>query len=251
MTPTNLFCQSTHRTVLVTGAARGIGRAVALAYARNGWDVIGHYLSSTGGASTLVDEIGAMGRTCHPVRGDLSSNKGISSVLETIKPFEIHALINNAGSYVVQKHFADLTYDDFVKTFSVNSIAPALMAAAVFDKMKKNKFGRMVNISSIACKYGGSSHSLHYGCSKLALEGISKTLSKEGARSNILVNSVRPGLVDTDFHRMFSKNMSERVNLIPMKRMGTVAEIADMVYFLGSEQNTYITNETISIAGGE
>ena len=119
------------------------------------------------------------------------------------------------------------------------------------EEMKERAFGRIVNISSIAAKYGSSSSSMHYGCSKLALEGISKTLAREGAKDNVLVNTVRPGVIDTEFHKKFPKNMEKRISMIPAQRIGKPSEVADIVYYLGSEANTFITNETITVAGGE
>ena len=102
-----------------------------------------------------------------------------------------------------------------------------------------------------AAKYGGSSYSMHYGCSKLAIEGVTKTLAKEGAEYNVFVNTVRAGVIDTEFHKKFPKDMKKRIEIIPLKKMGSPHDIADMVYYLGSDKNNYITNETITIAGGE
>jgi len=140
---------------------------------------------------------------------------------------------------------------DIHRTFMINAFVPFVISSAVFIKMKRNNFGRIVNISSIAAKYGGSAYSMHYGCSKRALEGITKTLSKEGASCNVLVNTVRPGVIDTDFHKKFPKDMQERIKIIPLKRMGQVEEVADMVFFLSSDKNTFITNQTIGVSGGE
>ncbi|MFA5256470.1 MAG: SDR family oxidoreductase, partial [Candidatus Omnitrophota bacterium] len=128
---------------------------------------------------------------------------------------------------------------------------PIRITSAVFAAMKKNMFGRIVNISSIAAKYGGSSRSMHYGCSKLALEGLTRTIAREGVAFNILANTVRPGVIDTDFHKKFPKDMKARISMIPMKRMGRPEEVADLIYYLGSGKNSFVTNETIAIAGGE
>ncbi|KKK94832.1 hypothetical protein LCGC14_2678880 [marine sediment metagenome] len=133
----------------------------------------------------------------------------------------------------------------------INVFAAISISKSVFEKMKDNKFGRIVNISSIGAKYGSSIASVPYACSKLALEGITKTFAREGAEYNILVNTIRPGVVDTEFHKKVFKNLKERISLIPLKKMINIKEIVEMIYYLGSEKNNFITNDIITIAGGE
>jgi 3-oxoacyl-[acyl-carrier protein] reductase len=151
----------------------------------------------------------------------------------------------------MQKHFDELKLEDLEKVFGVNAFAPILIISAIYQNMARRKFGRIVNISSIAAKYGGSKVSLPYGSAKMALEGLTRTIAKEGARVNVLANTIRPGVVNTEFHQKFKKNMTARIKLIPMKRMGTPEEVAELAYFLGSDKNTFITNETIAVSGGE
>ena len=239
------------KTVFITGVGKGIGRAVAFAFAGQGWDVVGHYYSSREHALDLKSEIQKSGSNCALIQADLCSAKGIAFIIERVQSFRIDALINNAGSYIVQKHFNQISIEDLKTVFTLNTFAPVLLTAKVFEQMKVNRFGRIINISSIAAKYGGSAYSVPYGCSKRAIEGLTKTLAREGAPYNVLVNTIRPGVIDTDFHKKFTKNMKSRIELIPMKRMGTTREVADAIFFLGSEKNAYITNETIAVSGGE
>ena len=124
-------------------------------------------------------------------------------------------------------------------------------SSRIFPGMKKRGFGRIVNISSIASKYGGSVHSLHYGCSKLALEGLTKTLAREGSIHNVFTNTIRPGLIDTEFLKKFPKDMAKRIKKIPVRKKGLPQDIADMIFYLGSDKNNFITNEIITISGGE
>jgi 3-oxoacyl-[acyl-carrier protein] reductase len=243
--------ENARRTVFVTGATSGIGSCIAVRFAGEGWDVVCHYNSSDDNAMALKKEITAYGVRCILVKADLSSKFGIDKLVKKIKTLKIDSVINNAGSYLVSRHFTKLTTDDMCKTFMVNVFAPIRITSAVFNAMKNRMFGRIVNISSIAAKYGGSSRSMHYGCSKLALEGLTKTVAREGAEFNILANTVRPGVINTDFHKKFPKDMRARIDMIPMKRMGRSEEVAEIVYYLGSEKNSFVTNETVAIAGGE
>lgn len=243
--------KNSRKNVLVTGATSDIGREIAICFAKAGWNILCHYFSSEIKARDLKKRIIDLGADCYLLKADLSSKIQLTNLIHKLKRFNISALINNAGSYVVNKDFSRLTLEDIANTFMINTFAPMLLSAHMFMQMKKKRFGRIVNISSIAAKYGGSSHSLHYGCSKRALEGVTKTLAKAGARYHVLVNTIRPGVIDTDFHKKFPKDMKKRIALIPLKKMGHPQDIADMAYYLGSEKNNFITNEIITIAGGE
>ncbi len=243
--------KSLRKTVLITGAASGIGREIAIRFAKGGWNILCHYYSSEKNAQGLRKIVNDCGTECYLLKADFSSEPEIRRFINKLKKFSVDSLINNAGTYVANKHFSKLTLKDVTDTFNVNTFVPVMITSQIFMWMKEKRFGRIVNISSIAAKYGGSAYSLHYGCSKRALEGLTKTLAREGAVDNVLVNTVRPGVIDTDFHRKFPKDMKKRIAMIPMKKIGTPQDIADIVYYLGSEKNRFITNEVITVAGGE
>lgn len=240
-----------NRTVLITGVTSDIGREIASFYINAGWNIIGHYCSSTRKINRLKELVRGRGVSGHFLKADFTREPQLLKFIHKVKRFQIDALINNAGSYVIKKHFSLLSIKDIRGAFMVNAFAPMFLSSQLFEGMKRNKFGRIVNISSIAAKYGGSAFSMHYGCSKLAFEGVTRTLAREGARYGILVNTIRPGVIDTDFHKKFPKNMKERILLIPLKKMGKPKDVAEMVFYLGSEKNKYITNETLAISGGE
>ncbi|MFZ3122439.1 MAG: SDR family oxidoreductase [Thermodesulfovibrionales bacterium] len=239
------------KTVLVTGATSGIGYEISKKFAQKDWNVLCHYNSNEEKAQELKEAIVCQGVECYLLKADLSKEREIKSFAGNLREFQIDSLINNAGTYIVSKHFSELTMDDISKTFVVNVFAPMFLTFAVFLSMKERRFGRIVNISSIAAKYGGSAFSMHYGCSKRAIEGMTKTLAKEGAAYNVLVNTIRPGVIDTEFHKKFPKDMKKRIEMIPLRRMGMPNDVADMAYYLGSDVNKFITNEIIAVAGGE
>lgn len=239
------------RAVLITGASSGIGAMTALEFARAGWRVLAQYRSSDEKARGLQQEIEAAGGECILVKADLETRPGIGRLMRAGEAHAVDSLVNNAGTYRAGVHFSALGLDDLIATFTVNAFAPTLLACRFFRHMQERGFGRIVNVSSIAAKYGGSANSLHYGSSKRALEGLTKTLAKAGAEHNILVNTVRPGVIDTEFHKKFPKDMTARIAMIPVKRMGRAEDVAGIIYYLGSERNDFITNQTIAVSGGE
>jgi NAD(P)-dependent dehydrogenase (short-subunit alcohol dehydrogenase family) len=239
------------KTVLITGATSGIGKEIARVFAQNGWNLVLHYHSLRQEAKRLKGALMKLGVQCEITPCDFSSQTSVVKFADKMATRQIDSLINNAGSYVVNKHFSELSSSEINMIFQINVFSHMVLSSGIFMYMKKQSFGRIVNISSISAKYGGSANSLAYGASKRALEGLTKTLAKEGAAYNVLVNTVRPGVIDTDFHKKFPKDMGARIAMIPAKRMGQPTEVARVVYFLGSQANSFITNEIIAVSGGE
>ena len=237
--------------VLVTGGTSGIGFAVLQRFIAGGWDILCHYNSNHSKADKIRQEAVSTGVQCETVQADLSIEKGIEKLIGCIRKQPVDSVINNAGAYLSQKHFSEVSLTDLMPSFTVNLAAPFILSSCVFPAMCSQGFGRIINISSIAAKYGGSAFSMHYGCFKRGLEGITRTLAREGAAQGVLVNSIRPGVIDTAFHRKYPKNMQSRLELIPAKRMGRPEEAAELIFYLGSEKNTYITGQTVAVSGGE
>jgi len=237
--------------VLITGGASGIGLAILRRFVAEDWNVLCHYHSNKEQAREVQKAALVLGVDCELIQADLSTENGIEHLVHSLKGRAVDSLVNNAGSYIVQKHFSKMTTADLSPSFLLNLAAPFLISSALFPAMCSRGFGRIVNISSIAAKYGGSNFSMHYGCFKRGLESTTLTLAREGAEQGVLVNTIRPGVIDTSVHRQFPKDMQARLELIPMKRMGTAKEVAELVYYLGSEMNSYITGQTVAVSGGE
>jgi len=234
------------KTVFVTGASGGIGREISFHFADAGWNVICHYNSSKDNIDAMASYFRSKDIDYHFLKCDFSIDNQFVDFIKKISSYKIDSIINNAGISIICNQMSDIE-----KVFKINVFSAMVIVEKCFEKMKNNKFGRIVNISSIGAKYGSSISTLSYGCSKRAIEGITKTFAKEGASYNVLVNTVRPGVIDTDFHKNTSKDMNKRVSMIPVKKMGKPNDISKIVYMLGSEENDFITNEIITVAGGE
>ena len=239
------------RLLLVTGGATGIGLAVLRRFVEEGWNVLCHYHSNEETARKVQEEIFHLGMKCDLIQADLSTEKGIAGLVAGVQNRAVDTLVNNAGGYMAQKHFSEISLAELSNSFLLNLAAPFVLSSALFPAMCGRGFGRIVNISSIAAKYGGSAFSMHYGCFKRGLEGTTRTLAREGASQGVFVNTVRPGMIDTSFHRKYPKDLNARLELIPVRRMGRAKEVAELVYYLGSEVNGYITGQTVAVSGGE
>ena len=157
---------------------------------------------------------------------------------------------NNAGM-INPKSILDISIKDFDDTFKVNSRAPFILSRDAFSYMKKNRFGRVINISSIVVNYGkGRNDSIHYAASKATLEILTVGLAKMGAKFNILVNSIRPGVILTKIQKN-RENLEDRIKMIPIQRAGQVEDISNFVVYLASERGNFITGQTFTISGGE
>ena len=225
---------------VVTGATRGIGYAIAERLVEDGLDVIG-----TGTAKDAKCPDGASYRQV-----DFLDDNSMEDFIEFLKKKKIDILVNNAGINKIGQ-FAEIDIEDFDKILRVNLRAPFLLCQAVLPQMKKNKWGRIVNISSIFGKIT-KEYRAPYSSSKFGLDGMTAALSAEVAEFGILANSVSPGFIDTDLTRnvLGVQGMKELENKIPIKRVGKVDEIASFVSWLVSEENTYLSGQNLMVDGG-
>lgn len=246
--------QLTHRVAIVTGSGskRGIGRTIALTLARQGAKIVVADLNMDGIEETVqtVKEAGgeALGVELN-VTDKASVDAMVNKVLEAYGRIDI--LVNNAG--ISQKvTVQEMTLEDMTKIFTVNMFGLFLCTQAVLETMKKQKYGRIVNLSSVSAKRGGGVFGgAHYSASKAAVLGFSKNLAREVAQDGITVNCVAPGLVNTDIWKSLDEQTAESVIAsIPMGRPGETDEIAAAIAFLASDEASYITGEEIDINGG-
>ena len=245
------------KVAIVTGASRGIGRAVASQLAAEGWDLA---LQSTESSRrelvSLASELSRNGKAV-PFTCDFSNDKSFGSegagfFLDSVLGVfgRVDALVNNAG-VVSDVSVLDVDSAELQRVFAVNTFSPLLIARDVFKVMKENGGGRIVNISSFTVKYGmGRNCSVQYAASKAALESLTIGLSRMGAEHNVLVNAIRPGIVNTEQQQERS-GLEARIQKVPLQRMAEPGEIAAGVSYFLSDSARFVTGQILTIAGGE
>ena len=251
-----MFEEIKGKKVLITGASTGIGAATAELFAKYGASVGIHYNKSRKEALDLKKKIINSGGRAEIFKADLLKKAERAALVGRFTDTfgGIDVLVNNAGGVYGAKDVLALDEESWDKTFALNTTASFFLARDAFLYMKNHGGGRIINISSISAKYGGSPTTIHYGAAKAALDAITKGLAKAGAPYNILVNSVRGGVIDTPFHKKIhrdKKSLEERIKLIPLKRIGEPIDVARVVLFLASKAGNYITGEIFTVAGGD
>lgn len=243
-----------NRVAIVTGSGskRGIGRTIALTLAKQGAAVVVADLNMDGVHDT-VQAITEAGGKALGVELNVTNKESIDAMVEKVLQTygRIDILINNAG--ISQKvTVQDMTLEDITRVFNVNMFGLFLCTQAVLETMKKQKYGRIVSLSSVSAKRGGGVFGgPHYSASKAAVLGFSKNLAREVALDGITVNCVAPGLVNTDIWKSLPEEQARDVIAgIPMGRPGETEEIAATIAFLASKEASYITGEEIDINGG-
>lgn len=249
MTKNNFF---NNKYVLVTGSSSGIGYQIAKDFLERGCCVGVHYNKNLNGARKLLKL--SKKNKCKIFKSDFSRSKDIIKLWKNFCKWSknrIDFLINNAG-HVKPMHFYKLSEKEWDKALTINLKSSFLLSRSAIKVMSKNKKGRIINISSGGWQYGGGQNTVHYSVSKAAIEALTLATSKIGAKSNVLINAIRPGATKTDFHKkMGRKNLTARTNLVPLKRMARPDEISNAVIFLCDEKSSFITNSILDIRGGE
>ena len=244
----------TNQVVLVTGAGspKGIGRTIAQTFGKQGAKVVICDINQAG-CDANVEEMKKMGIEAAGYAANLTDPDAVKELVNKIVENygRIDVLVNNAG--ISQKvTVADMTLDDIKRIFSVNMFGLFLITQAVCEVMKKQKYGRIVHLSSVSGKRGGGVFGgAHYSASKAAVLGFSKNLAREVSQYGITTNCVCPGLINTEIWKSMPKEQADAVIAgIPMGRPGETQEVANAIVFLASKEASYITGEEIDINGG-
>lgn len=239
------------RVVLVTGGSRGIGKETAKVYAENGYDVAINYVSDKTDVEGIKKEFQDMGVKCLMVKADVSNEEDVNNMVEkVISEFgKIDVLVNNAG-ITKDTLLMRMSKEDFDKVIDINLKGTFLVTKAVIKYMMKKRYGSIINLASVVGVVGNSGQS-NYSASKAGIIGFTKSVAKELASRNIRANAVAPGFIETDMTNVLKDDVKENIgNQIPLKRMGTAKEVAELIYFLGTEKSSYITGQVINIDGG-
>ena len=239
------------RTVLITGSSRGIGKSIALDLAKEDYNIVIHYNNGLEEAKKVEEEINKYNKNTMIVKCNLENENEIKSMVNAIinKFVSIDYLVNNAG-IAIDTTFEDKNKENFIKTLNVNLIGPFLLSRIVGDMMYKNKFGKIVNISSTNGLETYYEESLDYDASKAGLISLTHNLSKHYA-PYVLVNAVCPGWVNTEMNKELDKEfIEEESSKIYLNRFAEPDEIAHLVKFLLSDEANYINNSVIRIDGG-
>lgn len=242
---------NTKKTVLITGASRGIGREIARLFAKNNYNVVINYNNSEKEAKELLDELTKENYNVRIFKADVSNiNEANALVNYTIGQFEgIDILINNAG---ISKFniFTDISYDEWHEVMNVNLNSVFYVTKKALQYMIPEQSGKIINISSM---WGlvGAANEVHYSTSKAALIGMTKALAKELGPSNIQVNAIAPGVIDTDMIKDVDDSTIEMLKYdTPLMRIGKPIDIAKCALFLASDGGDFITGQVISSNGG-
>lgn len=235
------------KTVLITGASRGIGKACAIAFDKEGYQVIINYNKSKEEAESLAKSLS----NAIAIKADVSNALEVTNMLK--KSYEtygnIDVLVNNAG-IAQQKLFTDITEQEWDNMFNINIKSMFLLCKEVLPKMINQKHGKIINISSMWGEVGASCE-VHYSASKAAIIGFTKALAKEVGLSNINVNCITPGVILTEMNNQLTKDVLDILkDETPLNKLGTAENVADMVTFLASDKADFITGQIIGVNGG-
>lgn len=243
--------ENTRKVALITGATKGIGKEIAYMFAEQGYDISINYRTLKPELELYKAELEKKSINCILVKGDVSNYNDCKNIVEeTIDKFgKIDVLINNAG-ITKDTLLMRMTPQDFTDVIDINLVGTFNMCQNTIRHMIKQKSGRIINISSVVGIVGNAGQS-NYAASKAGIIGFTKSLAKEVASRNILVNAIAPGFIQTDMTDILPEKLKEQIlNQIPLNKLGTTKDIANLVKFLTSPDSSYITGEVIKIDGG-
>ena len=242
---------SMNRVALVTGAGRGIGRAIALKLAGAGWDVSVNYRTSAAGAEEIASNIIILGRRAIAVQADVADAQAVRAMVADVEDRlgPVSLLVNNAGLSWTGL-FQDTAYDAWRRLFTVNVDGAYHCIQTVLPRMLHEKEGNIINVTSIWGLHGASCE-VAYAATKAALVGLTKSLAAELAPSGIRVNAVAPGCIDSDMLRALGQDtVASLAQETPLGRIGTAEDVAKVVRFLAAADSDFITGQILTADGG-
>lgn len=244
-------------TILITGGARGIGAATALAAAHAGYAVAVNYAHNSLAADAVVRQIRAMGRTAVTVKADVSQESEVMAMFDKVdaKLGPLTALVNNAGIVDIAARVDEMTFERIHRMFSINVLGSFVCAREAVRRMSTvhgGSGGGIVNVSSAASRLGSAGQYVDYAASKGAIDTFTLGLAREVAAEGIRVNAVRPGIIETDIHA--SGGQADRAQRlaaqVPMQRAGSADEVAQAILWLLSDAASYVTGTLLDVSGG-
>lgn len=241
-------------TALVTGSSKGIGAETARVLAARGVFTIIQYNTGKSEANEVLESIRSEGGDGIVLQSDLSTSEGTHQLIHAVESvgLPIDILVNNAGSLIKRTLFLDLTEEIWTQVFMLNLASAFLITQACLRGMVTRRKGIVVNVSSVAARFGGGLGAIAYSSAKGALSTMTKGLAREFAPHGIRINGVSPGTVDTNYHRQFStqQGLKAVAEATPMGRLGTSAEVAEVIAFLCSERARFVQGQIIEVNGG-
>lgn len=239
------------QVVIVTGGTRGIGRGVTESFLKQGATCIATYVGNTERAESFKQDLGALGEKLILKKFDVSKENEVESFFQTLDQTfsKIHVLVNNSGIRL-DALVPSMTGEMWQRVIDVNLTGTFLMSKHAVLRMMKSRYGRIINMSSIGGTIGLAGQA-NYAATKAGVVAMSKSLAKEVGKRGITVNNVCPGFIDTELiSDLPSEQVEEYKKQVPLKRFGTVDEVAAAVLFLASKEASYITGSSLDVTGG-
>lgn len=241
-----------NKTALITGAARGIGKAIALFFAEEGANVILNDIDEEAGQQASQEIQSKTGAKVSFIKANVAREKEVKDMISVIeKEFtNLHILVNNAG-ILSQEGIEETSLDSWREVLEINLTGAFICTKFAIPLMKKQGYGRIINISSLAAECGGLNVGVAYASSKAGILGFTKSIAKNLAPFNITVNAVAPSLIETCMSQVFTPQQRQQtINQTPLGRLGKPEDVAFAVSFLASEKAAFITGEIVDVNGG-